>query len=62
MNKKKAAIYTVLFSIIVIGIAAALAWIKPYGGEVSLLHAISPFFVGVWIVDLIDKFYKWLRK
>ena len=62
MSKKKAIIYTSLFTVAVIGAATVMMYIKPYGGEVSLFHAFSPFFVGIWLADIIDKFYKYLCK
>lgn len=62
MGKNRAAIYTVLFATVVVGIATTLMYIKPYGGEVSLFHAFSPFFVGMWIADLIDRFYQRISK
>lgn len=62
MSKKKAVVYTSLFAIVLIGVAIAMMYIKPYGGEVSLFHAFSPFFVGTWIADLIDRFYQRISK
>lgn len=62
MSKKKAVVYTSLFAIVLIGVATAMMCIKPYGGEVSLFHAFSPFLVGLWLADIIDKFYQHLRK
>ena len=62
MSKKKATIYTILFAILITTIIIVLMLIKPYDGEVSLFHALSPAFVGLWIGELIDKFYKWITK
>lgn len=62
MDKKKAIVYTILFAIIIISITTAMIFIKPHGSEISLLHAFSPFFVGLWIGDIIKKFYKWVSK
>lgn len=62
MNKKKAIVCTILFTIIVISTAIALMFIKPYDSEFSLFHAFSPFIFGIWIVDRIEGFYKWLTK
>lgn len=62
MSKKKAIIYTSLFTVAILGVTTAMMYVKPYGGEVSLFHAFSPFIVGLWLADIIDKFYKWLCK
>lgn len=62
MDKKKSIVYTILFAIIIIGITTVMIFIKPYGSEISLLHAFSPFFVGLWIGGIIEKFYKWVSK
>ena len=62
MTKKKAKIFTIIFSIFTICITTVLMWIKPYDGDVSLFHAISPFIAGLWLADLIDKFYQRLIK
>lgn len=62
MSKKKAVIYTSLFTAAILGATTAMMYIKPYDGEVSLFHAFSPFFVGIWLADIIDKFYKYLCK
>jgi hypothetical protein len=58
MNKKRTIVYTILFAIVIVGIAITMMYIKPYGGEVSLFHAFSPYFVGLWIGDLIGRFYR----
>ena len=62
MTKKKAKILAIIFSIFIICTTTILMWIKPYGGDVSLFHAISPFICGLWLADLIDKFYQRLIK
>ena len=62
MDKKKAIVCTILFAIIIIGVTTAMIFIKPHGSEISLLHVFSPFFVGLWIGDIIEKFYKWISK
>ena len=61
MSRKRALIYTILFAIAIIGIVIAMMYIKPYDGDISLFHAFAPFPVGLWLADLIDKFYRWLR-
>ena len=62
MSKKKAVVYTSLFATVLIVVATVMMYIKPHGGEVSLFHAFSPFIVGLWLADIIDKFYKRLCK
>lgn len=61
MNKKKAIICTILFAIIVIGIAIVFIFAKPYGSERSLFHIFCPFIVGDWLGKKITEFYGWLR-
>lgn len=62
MDKKKSIVYTILFAIIIIGVTTAMIFIKLHGSEISLFHVFSPFFVGLWIGDIIEKFYKWVSK
>lgn len=62
MTKKKARLLTVIFAVLLVGCVIISMYIKPYGGELSLFHAFAPFCVGMWLADLIDKFYKWLCK
>lgn len=62
MTRKKAVICTIMFSIIIIGVAIALLLIKPHGSEMSLLHAFSPIIVGRWLGEQVGKFYDWLIK
>lgn len=62
MSKKKAIIYTSLFTVAIFVTVMATMCVKPYGGEVSLFHALSPFFAGIWLADIVDKFYKYLCK
>lgn len=62
MNKKKAVVCTILFAIISVGGVIAAMLIKPFDSEFSLFHAFSPCFAGFWLVEIIEKFYKWLIK
>lgn len=62
MAKKKAMICTIMFAIIVVGISAALLFVKPCGSEISLLHAFSPVIIGHWLGERVGKFYDWLRR
>lgn len=62
MSRKKAVICTILFAILIVGVATALIFVKPHNSEISFFHAFSPFIVGYWLSERIGKFYDWLTK
>ena len=62
MTKAKARGITAIFAIIIVSCVIASMCIKPYGGELSLFHVFAPYCVGLWLSELIDKFYQWLCK
>lgn len=62
MNRNKAIICTIIFAVVIIAIAIAMLFIKPYNIETSLFHMFCPIIVGQWCGERIRKFYNWLRK
>lgn len=62
MTKKKAVICTIMFTIMVLALAVALMFVKPYESKMSLFHAFCPIIVGRWLGERIGKFYDWVRK
>lgn len=59
MDKKKAVVCTVLFSIVVFGIFVATLLLKSEYGH-TLFDVISPCICGAWTGGKIKTFYKWL--
>lgn len=60
MDKKKAVVCTVLFSIVVFGAYIATFFIKSEYGF-SLFDIVSPCICGAWSGGKIRTFYNWLR-
>lgn len=60
MDKKKAVVCTVLFSIVVFGIFIATFLIKSEYGH-SLFDVIASCICGAWTGGKIRTFYNWLR-
>ena len=61
MDKNKAIVCSVLFSIIIFAIFIASILIENKY-EITLYDIFSPFIVGRWIGGKIVDFYNWLRK
>lgn len=61
MNKKKAIVCTIIFTIIIFSVVIVLMCLKPYGSKESLFHIFCHFIVGDWIGKHIVDFYDWLR-
>lgn len=61
MDKKKAIICTILFSIVVCSIFLISVFIELEFINKSLFHIFCPFIAGDWIGKQILKFYEWLR-
>lgn len=62
MSKKKAVICTAMFAIILGSIIIATILISPHDSETTFFEIFSPFIVGYWTYECIEKFYYWLRK
>lgn len=61
MDKKKAIICTILFSVIVMAIFIASVLIENKYGDTPY-DILSPCIVGVWMGGKITAFYNWLIK
>lgn len=61
MDKKKAIICTILFSVIVMAIFIASVLIENKCGNTPY-DIFSPFIVGAWMGGKIEAFYNWLIK
>ena len=60
MDKKKAIVCTVLFSVVVFGIFIYTFLIKSEEYGCSLFDVIAPWICMVWNSEKIRKFYRWL--
>lgn len=61
MSKGKAVFCTILFVIVVALILFLSSFLKNEELGVDLFRTIVYSTSGLWFVNLIDKFYKWLR-
>lgn len=60
MNKRKARVCTIFFSIVLIGAMVGTLFIK--GTGCSLYQIVTSCISAMWIGNCIDRFYKWLVK
>lgn len=61
MDRKKLIVCTVLFAIVVIGIAVGAYFITDEDGF-SLGYIVSAIISGIWLSKKIMEFYVWLTK
>jgi hypothetical protein len=61
MDKKKAVICTILFSIVMLALYVSLFFIKNKSG-VGLWQPMTCCITGLWMGERITKFYNWLTK
>lgn len=61
MNKKKAVICTILFSVILFSVFIGAFLIESHYGF-TLFDVIAPCIAGSWSGEQIKKFYNWLIK
>ena len=61
MNKKKAIVCTVLFTIIMFGVYTATFLIKSTFGF-TLFDIVAPVICASWMVDKMKEFYAWIMK
>ena len=62
MNKNKAIICTILFTIVLITIVICSALIRTEDGAFSLFTALTYIITGLWLANCVEKFYKWLSE
>ena len=62
MSKKKAAICTILYVVVLVGILTASFFIKNDEYGISLYQLIMNAVANMWIGSSIWKFYDWLVK
>lgn len=60
MNKKKAIVCTILFSIVIVGSVLATIFIR--NDDISLYQIVTGGITSVWLGERISNFYKWLIK
>lgn len=61
MSDKKATICTVLFSALLIAVIIGSYFIRNDELGISLFELIKVFATSCWTMDLVNKFYTWLR-
>ena len=59
MDKKKAIVCTILFSVVVFGAFISTFLITSKYGF-SVFNIIAPWICGDWVVKKVETFYKWL--
>lgn len=59
MNKKKAVVCTILFSIVFFAVIVSTIFIKTFDGG-RLFYIIGSFTTSMWMGDCVKKFYSWL--
>lgn len=62
MDKKKMAVCTTLFVIILLAILIGSWFIKIADGNYRLSYALTEAIALVWVYDCGERFYKWLTK
>ena len=62
MNKRKAIICTVLYTIVLTAVLIASWFIKSHMNGISLYQMIVSAIGNMWIGSTVGKFYNWLRK
>ena len=62
MNKKKALVCTIIFSIVMFGTYLAMVFVNPQGREFRLIEIFYPIIAGHWMGERIGLFYNWLIK
>lgn len=60
MEKKKAVMCTILFTIVIWAILIATYLIK--NENIRLYDVVEPWIVGFWMCDKTSQFYNWLMK
>lgn len=58
MNKKKAVICTIMFSIVIYGVYIALIFALPH----KLFRIVPSIMAGFWMAERVEKFFEWLIK
>lgn len=62
MEKKKAVICTILFTIVLVAIAVCSFFVQTEDGMFILSYVFGYMATGWYMADCIEKFYKWLMK